>query len=305
MIEPDHPGLSVTRQCELVGVPRSSLYYQPRGESQENLELMQRMDEVYTRWPFYGVRRMTAYLRRQGYTVNPKRVRRLMRLMGLEAIYPRKRLSVAATEHRHYPYLLAGVEVVRPNQVWGADITYIRLQRGFLYLVAVLDWYSRYVLSWALSATLEGSFCVWALEEALGKTHPEVFNTDQGIQFTGEAFTGRLERCGVAVSMDGWRRVYDNIFVERLWRSVKYEEVYLKDYADGREARRGLEGYFGFYNHERLHQALDYRTPAEVYEGVTGGRLRLSYSTTFAVQTMGSTSFRWACRVDRLVSVSL
>lgn len=168
MIEGGHPGLSVARQCELIGLPRSSLYYRPWGESQENLELMQRMDEVYTRWPFYGVRRMTAYLRRQGYTVNPKRVRRFMRLMGLEAIYPRKRLTVAAAEHRHYSYLLTGVEVERPDQVWSADITYIRLHRGFLYLVAVLDWYSRCVLSWALSTTLEGSFCVWALEEAAG-----------------------------------------------------------------------------------------------------------------------------------------
>jgi len=273
MIKGGHPGLSVARQCELVGLPRSSLYYRAQGESQENLELMWQMDEAYTSWPFYGVRRMAAYLHRQGYTVNPKRVRRLMRLMGLEAIYPRKRLSGAAAEHRHYPYLLTGVEVGRPDQVWSADITYIRLRRGFLYLVAVLDWYSRYVLSWALSTTLEASFCVWALEEALGKAHPEIFNTDQGSQFTSEAFTGCLEKLGIAISMDGRGRVYDNIFVERLWRSVKYEEVYLKDYADGTEARAGLAGYFEFYNHQRLHQGLDYRTPAEVYEGVAGGRM--------------------------------
>jgi len=272
MIEPGYEGLSVTRQCELVGLARSSLYYRPQGESQENLELMERMDETYTRWPFYGVRRMTAQLRQEGYEVNPKRVRRLLRLMGLEAIYPRKRLSVAAAEHRRYPYLLAGVEVERPDQVWSADITYIRLQKGFLYLVAMLDWYSRYVLSWALSATLEGGFCLSALEEALRKAQPEVFNTDQGVQFTSEAFTGCLEGRGIAISMDGRGRVYDNIFVERLWRTVKYEEVYLKDYADAREARTGLEGYFGFYNGERLHQALGYRTPAEVYEGVAGAR---------------------------------
>jgi len=262
----------VARQCALVGLARSSLYYRPVGESAENLELMERMDETYTRWPFYGVRRMTAQLRQEGYGVNPKRVRRLLRLMGLEAIYPRKRLTVAAAEHRRYPYLLAGVEVERPDQVWSADITYVRMQRGFLYLVAILDWYSRYVLSWALSGTLETDFCLSALEEALRKAQPEVFNTDQGSQFTSQAFTGCLGGRGIAISMDGRGRVYDNIFVERLWRTVKYEEVYLKDYADAREARRGLQGYFGFYNRERLHQALGYRTPAEVYGGVTGGR---------------------------------
>jgi putative transposase len=271
MIEAEHPTLSVVRQCDLVGLARSSLYYRARGESEENLELMRSIDEAYTRWPFYGVRRMTAHLRRTGRGVNPKRVRRLMRLMGLEAIYPRKRLSGPGEGHKRYPYLLAGVEVARPNQVWSADITYIRLRRGFLYLVAILDWYSRYVVSWAVSATLEAAFCVWALEEALRQAQPEIFNTDQGVQFTSEAFTGRLEHRGVAISMDGRGRVYDNIFVERLWRTVKYEEVYLKDYGDGVEARAGLDAFFGFYNRERLHQALEYRTPAEVYEERPGG----------------------------------
>jgi len=271
MIEAEHPRLSVARQCDLVGLPRSSLYYRARGESEETLELMRMIDETYTRWPFYGVRRMTAHLRRAGRAVNPKRVRRLMRLMGLEAIYPRKRLSAPGGGHKRYPYLLAGVEVVGPNQVWSADITYIRLRRGFLYLAAILDWYSRYVVSWAVSATLEAGFCIWALEEALREAQPEIVNTDQGAQFTNQAFTGRLEERGIAISMDGRGRVYDNIFVERLWRTVKYEEVYLKDYADGGEARAGLGAFFGFYNRQRPHQALAYRTPAEVYEGRPGG----------------------------------
>jgi putative transposase len=260
----------VGRQCELLGLARSSLYYQPLGENEENLDLMRRIDEAYTRWPFYGVRRMGVHLRREGCAVNPKRVRRLMRLMGLEAIYPKRRLSASGEAHKRYAYLLAGLEVVRPNQVWSADITYVRLRRGFLYLVAILDWYSRYVLSWALSATLEAEFCMRALEEALSKAQPEIFNTDQGTQFTSDEFTGRLERCGIAISMDGRGRVYDNIFVERLWRTVKYEEVYLKDYADPGEARASLGAYFRFYNRERPHQALRYRTPAEVYEGLTG-----------------------------------
>jgi putative transposase len=256
MIEADHPKLSVARQCELLGLGRSSLYYQPVGESAEEVDLMRRMDEAYTRWPFYGVRRMTAHLRREGHPVNPKRVRRLMRLMGLEAIYPKRRLSAPGDAHRRYPYLLAGVEVVRPDQVWSADITYVPLRGGFRYLVALMDWYSRYVLSWALSATLEAGFCVRALQEALSKAQPEIFNTDQGTQFTSDEFTGRLESSGIAISMDGRGRVYDNIFVERLWRTVKYEEVYLKDYGDPQEARAGLGAYFGFYNEERPHQAL-------------------------------------------------
>jgi len=270
MIEADHEELSVSRQCELVGLSRSSFYYEPRGETPENLELMRLMDEAYTEWPFYGVRKMTAHLRREGHQVNPKRVRRLMRLMGLEAIYPKRRLSLSGKGHKVYPYLLRGVEVRRPNHVWSADITYIRLRMGFLYLVAILDWYSRYVVSWALSSSLEAEFCVSALEEALANESPEVFNTDQGAQFTSEEFTGLLEARGIAVSMDGRGRVFDNIFSERLWRTVKYEEVYLKDYGDAREAREGLGAYFRFYNEVRPHQALGYSTPAEVYGGRTG-----------------------------------
>ena len=272
MIESEHPVLSVRRQCDLLGLARSGLYYEPQGESPENLALLRRIDEAYTAWPFYGVRKMTAHLAREGQAVNVKRVRRLLRLMGLEAIYPRKRLRVPGEGHKRYPYLLRGVEIVRPDQVWSADITYLRLRRGFLYLAAILDWYSRYVLSWTLSSSLDAAFCVWVLEEALARGRPEVFNTDQGVQFTSEGFTGILESRGIAISMDGRGRVFDNIFSERLWRTVKYEEVYLKDYADPREAREGLREYFRFYNEQRPHQTLDYRTPAEVYEGVAGGR---------------------------------
>ena len=272
MIEREHRALSVRGQCRLLGLTRSGLYYEPRGESAEGLALMRLMDEAYTRWPFYGVRRMTAWLRRQGEAFNPKRVRRLMRLMGLEAIYPKRRLSLSGAGHKCYPYLLTGVEVDRADQVWSADITYLRLRRGFLYLVAVLDWYSRHVLSWALSSSLDAAFCVWALEEALAQGEPEVFNTDQGVQFTSEGFTGLLEARAIAISMNGRGRVFDNIFSERLWRTVKYEEVYLKDYADHREAHDGLRAYFRFYNEQRPHQALDYRTPAQVYEGRAGSR---------------------------------
>ena len=267
MIEAEHPVLSVRRQCDLLALARSGLYYEPQGASPENLALMRLLDEAYTAWPFYGVRKMTAHLEREGQAVNVKRVRRLMRLMGLEAIYPRKRLSVPGEGHKRYPYLLRGVEIVRPDQVWSADITYIRLRRGFLYLAAILDWYSRYVLSWALSSSLDAAFCVWALEEALARGRPEVFNTDQGVQFTSEGFTGILESRGIAISMDGRGRVFDNIFSERLWRTVKYEEVYLQDYADGIAARAGLVRYFRFYNTQRRHQSLDKRTPEAVYLG--------------------------------------
>lgn len=227
---------------------------------------MRRIDEQYTQTPFYGSRRMTVRLREQGYAVNRKRVQRLMRRMGVEAVYPKRRLSAGGAESRVFPYLLRGVTVVRPDQVWSADITYIRLRRGFLYLVAVMDWYSRCVLSWELSNALEAGFCVEALERALGGPRkPSVFNTDQGAQFTSEEFIERLRRAEVAVSMDGRRRVFDNIFVERLWRTVKYEEVYLHDYRDGREARQSLGRYFEFYNERRPHQSLNYRTPATVY----------------------------------------
>jgi len=282
MIEVEHPVLSVRRQCDLLALARSGLYYEPQGESAENLALMRLLDEAYTAWPFYGVRKMTAHLAREGQAVNVKRVRRLMRLMGLEAIYPRKRLSVPGEGHKRYPYLLRGVEIVRPDQVWSADITYIRLRRGFLYLAAILDWYSRYVLSWTLSSSLDAAFCVGALEEALARGRPEVFNSDQGVQFTSEGFTRILESRGIAISMDGRGRVFDNIFSERLWRTVKYEEVYLKDYADPREAREGLRAYFRFYDEQRPHQALKYRTPAEVYEGRAGGERDRAAARTVA-----------------------
>jgi putative transposase len=255
----------VKRQCELLGVARSSVYYEPEGESAYNLKLMRLIDEQYTRTPFYGSRRMTEWLRRQGHEVNRKRVGRLMEEMGIEAIYPHRRLSEPAPEHRIYPYLLRGVEIERVNQVWSTDITYIRMRRGFAYLVAVIDWFSRYVLSWELSQSLETEFCLRALERALRVSLPEIFNTDQGAQFTSAEFTHRLEQAGVAISMDGRGRALDNVFVERLWRTVKYEEVYLKDYASVAHAIEELARYFRFYNRERLHQALGYRTPEEVY----------------------------------------
>jgi putative transposase len=252
--------LSIARQCALLGLARSTCYYRPVGESVENLSLMRRIDEEYLRTPFYGSRRLSELL-----GVNRKRVQRLMRLMGIEAICPKRRTTRPAVGHRIYPYLLRDVVVTRPNQVWSSDITYVPLRQGFLYLVAVMDWYSRYVVSWRLSNTLTGSFCIEALDAALLRATPEIFNSDQGSQFTATAFTSRLEACGVAISMDGRGRAIDNVFIERLWRSVKYEEVYLKDYADGWEAEASLSAYFHFYNHERIHQALDYRTPAAVY----------------------------------------
>lgn len=265
MIEPDHQHISLQRQCELVGLARASLYYQARPETAENLQMMRRLDEQYTRCPFYGVRRMTAWLRTQGHEANEKRVRRLLRLMGLEAHYPRPHLSQPNVEHRVYPYLLKDVVLDRVNQVWSTDITYIRLAQGFVYLVAIMDWHSRYVLSWELSVSLEVSFCVSALDAALQIARPEIFNSDQGSQFTSEVFTTRLLERGIRISMDGRGRAFDNIFVERLWRSVKYEEVYLKDYQNVLEARHGMKGYFEFYNTERVHQSLDYKTPAAVY----------------------------------------
>lgn len=226
---------------------------------------MRLIDKQYTETPFYGIRRMTAWLRNQGYAVNRKHVRRLMRQMGLEAIYAKPRLSQPAEGHQIYPYLLRGVTITRANQVWSADITYVRLHAGFVYLVAVMDWFSRYVLSWAVSITLDVPFCLEALEQALARGQPEIFNTDQGAQFTSRAFTERLQQGGVQISMDGRGRALDNVFVERLWRTVKYEEVYLRDYQSVWDTRRGLARYFGFYNEERLHQALGYRTPAAVY----------------------------------------
>ena len=266
-IEPKHQCLSVVQQCGLLGLERSSYYYRPQPESAENLKYMRLLDEEYTRHPFYGVPKMTVWLREQGYAVGPKRVRRLLRTMGLMAIYAKPHLSQNGLAHRRFPYLLGEVKIERANQVWSADITYIRLRGGFVYLVAVLDWYSRYVLAWELSISLEVSFCVAVLERALAEQRPEFFNTDQGVQFTSPQFQAPLLRAQTRISMDGRGRVFDNIFVERLWRSVKYEEVYVQDYLDVRAAQTGLRQYFRFYNEERYHQALNYRTPRNVYLG--------------------------------------
>lgn len=259
-------GVSIRRQCELSGLSRSTFYYEPVAESELNLELMRQIDEQYLERPIFGSRRMAEHLIRRGHQVNRKRVQRLMRLMGLEPIYPKPRLSQRDEEHEVFPYLLRDVAIVRPDQVWSTDITYLPMRHGFLYLVAIIDWYSRYVLAWQLSNTLDTTFCIAAVEEALsGPRLPEIFNSDQGCQFTSKAFTGLLKGHGITISMDGRGRAFDNIFIERLWRSVKYEEVYLHAYEDGRHAHDGLSRYFPFYNDERPHQALDYRTPSEVY----------------------------------------
>ena len=260
-----HQSLSIVRQCRLLDISRSGLYYQPKGISEEDLTLMKLIDHQYLATPFYGARKIAVWLKSQSCNVNRKRVRRLMRLMGLKAIYRRPRVSKPGAGHKIYPYLLNGMKINRPNQVWAADITYIPMARGFLYLVAIIDWYSRYVLSWRLSNTLDAGFCIEALEEALRKGKPEIFNTDQGSQFTSEAFTGILKEHGIKISMDGKGSYNDNLFIERLWRTVKYEEVYLKAYQNAKEARVGLSNYFLFYNLERLHQGLGYRIPAEVF----------------------------------------
>jgi putative transposase len=271
LVEPPHPHIRIARQCELLGLPRSTYYYPAHGESLENLHLMRLLDEKYTDTPYYGIRRMTAWLRSEGYNVNHKRVARLLRQMGLEAIYPKPRTSVPHPEHRIYPYLLRGVWVTKVNQVWSTDITYIRLHCGFIYLVAVMDWYSRYVLSWALSITMDVGFCLEALNDALNRAQPEIFNSDQGAQFTSCDFTARLESAGIRISMDGRGRAMDNIFIERLWRTVKYEEVYLKDYRTPREAAQQLERFFIRYNEHRQHSSLGYQTPATVYAGTAKG----------------------------------
>jgi putative transposase len=264
-VERSNPDISIHRQCQLLGLPRSSYYYRPTGESDLNLVLMRLLDEQYTRTPFYGSPKMTLWLKSQGYDINHKRVERLMRVMGLQAVYPKPNTSKPCPSHKIYPYLLRDVRIDHVDQVWSADITYIRLSRGFLYLVAVMDWFSRYVLSWRLSNTLESSFCVEALEESLAGKQPEIFNTDQGTQFTSADFTGVLQDRQIAISMDGRGRYLDNIFVERLWRSVKYEEVYLHDYQTPAEAYLGLKRYFEFYNTERFHQSLNGKTPYEIY----------------------------------------
>lgn len=267
MIEPRHSELSVVEQCELLGLPRSTYYYEPVEEIAENLELMRVMDELHLKHPFYGSRQMKEALKRHGYEVNRKRVQRLMRLMGIEALYPKPRTSVPDTEHERYPYLLGNIDISCPNQVWCSDITYIPMPLGFLYLVAVMDWFSRYVLAWELSNSLESEFCIAAVERAIKRYGtPEIFNTDQGAQFTSKAFTGMLSGHRIRISMDGRARYLDNIFIERLWRTVKYEEVYLRGYGDGREARTSLGIYFPFYNTERPHSVHGGRTPFEVFQ---------------------------------------
>jgi len=265
MIEPNNSGISLERQCELLGLSRSSYYYRPMPPSEMNLELMRLIDEQYTKTPFYGVPRMTVWLNRNGYHVNHKRVGRLMRLMGLQAVYPGRKTSISSKEHKIYPYLLRDLQINRPDQVWCTDITYIRMYRGFIYLVAIMDWFSRYILAWEVSITMETDFCLKALNRAMHFSIPEIFNSDQGSQFTSSDFTGCLEGAGVRISMDGRGRVFDNIFIERLWRTVKYEEVYLHDYEDVLAAKRGLSQYFDFYNTERFHSSLGNQTPEEVY----------------------------------------
>lgn len=267
LIEPTHAQISIARQGDLIGLPRSTYYYHAQGESAEKLALMPLLDQQYTATPSYGVRRMTAWVRSQGYTVHHKRVARLLHTRGLETIYPKPRLSEPHPAHRVYPYLLHGVPSTRVNQVWSTDITYIRLHGGFISLVAVMDWFSRYVLSWAVSITMDVSFCLEALEQALAVARPDIFNSDQGAQFTSIDFTGRLTAAGIQISLDGRGRALDNVFVERLWRTVKYEEVYLKDYETPREAIHGLSTFFVHYNERRQHQALEYQTPASVYFG--------------------------------------
>jgi putative transposase len=251
----------------LLGLNRSTFYYQPAQESDLNLTLMRLIDEQYLKTPFYGWPKMTVYLQKAGYPINHKRVQRLMQVMGLQAVGPKPGTSQPAPDHKIYPYLLRGLAITRPNQVWSADITYVPLSGGFMYLVAIIDWFSRYVLAWQLSNTLDGYFCIEALRQALQRGQPEIFNTDQGAQFTALNFTGLLEAAHIRISMDGRGRALDNIFVERLWRTVKYEDIYLKEYATVPALITDLTHYFTFYNEERFHQSLDYRTPAEVHFG--------------------------------------
>ena len=266
MIVRDHPGLSLSRQCDILTISRSSYYYTPKGESPENLMLMRRIDELFLKYPFYGSRQMVRQLRREGIEVGRHRVRRLMRLMGLEAIYQAPRTSDPHPHHRIYLYLLRKLKITRPNHVWCADITYIPVQRGFLYLVAIMDWATRHVLAWRLSNTMDAKFCVEALNEALTKYgKPEIFNTDQGSQFTSFDFTGILKKAEITISMDGRGRCMDNIFIERLWRSLKYEAVYLHEMTDGFVAERVIDEWIDFYNTERPHSSFDGQTPAEAY----------------------------------------
>ena len=268
LVDSADPSLTVSAQREALGLSKSTFYYESVGESAENLRIMRQLDELYIVCPFYGYRRMTAALNRTGYQVNEKRVRRLMQKMGLEAIYPKPSLSRAAQGETRYPYLLRDLKADRCNQVWSTDITYIPMKKGSIYLVAVMDWFSRYILAWELSNTLDDTFCLDALSKALERGCPESFNTDQGAQFTSKKFTSRLEERGIRVSWDGRGRALDNVFIERLWRSLKYEEVYLNCYETVPEAAKGIARYLKFYNEERLHQSVGYRTPWEAYNGV-------------------------------------
>lgn len=266
MLDKEHPGLSLTRQCDLLGINRSSVYYKPRPIPPEDLEVMKMIDEQYMKNPVYGSRSMRDHLNRHGYPVSRKRVQRLMRLMGIEAIYPKPRTSKPHPGHRIYPYLLKGLDINRPDMVWCSDITYIPVRRGFMYLVAVMDWHSRKVLSWRISNTLDTEFCVSALEEAIAHFgRPGIFNTDQGSQFTSDAFTSVLKSNGIRISMDGRGRCTDNIFIERLWWTVKYHYLHLHSFESGLELQKGLRSWFEYYNGERTHQSLDRMTPNECY----------------------------------------
>lgn len=275
-IDFDNLQLSIREQCRLLGLHRSNVYYDPAPESGENLHLMRLMDEEHLRRPNRGSRQMVDFLRDKGHDVNRKRIQRLMRKMGIEGVAPKPRTTVIATANPVYPYLLRNLEVVRPDQVWCSDITYIPMQFGFLYLVAVMDWFSRYVISWRLSNSLEADFCIEALEDALRQGRPEIFNTDQGTQFSSREFTGVLKSQDVAISMDGKGRAIDNVMIERLWRTVKYEEVYLKAYACGADCYQGLDTYLDYYDHQRRHQSLARRTPWEVYRPNRANRLQTS-----------------------------
>jgi putative transposase len=267
MIDRTH-SLPVIRQCQLLDLSRSSVYYQPAGISAEDLQLMRRIDEMHLKRPFYGSRRIRDWLHDDGFQVNRKRVQRLMRQMGIAALYPKANTSRPGKGHKIYPYLLKGLDINRPNQVWATDLSYIPMAKGFVYVVAIMDWYSRKVLAWRISNTMDADFCVEALEEAISRYGaPDIFNTDQGAQFTSDAFTSVLKAAGIRISMDGKGRWVDNVFVERLWRSLKYEEVYLKAYETVAEARLGIGNYFRFYNRDRRHQSLERQTPDQVYEG--------------------------------------
>jgi putative transposase len=269
LIDTSHPTLSIRRQCELIGLNRATYYWPPASESPLNLQLMRLIDEEYTKAPFYGYRKMTARLNNHhGFQVNHKRVARLMPIMGLQAVYPRPRTSIPDKQHKKFPYLLRGLDINRPNQVWAADITYVPMPLGFMYLVAIMDWFSRFVVAWQLSNTLDGAFCLAALRLALRHGQPEIFNTDQGVQFTTHDFTNELQAANICISMDGRGRVFDNIFVERLWRTVKYEDIYIKEYTSVPALVAGLEDYFQLYNYERPHQSLGYRVPADVHFAV-------------------------------------